>query len=457
MDTTAQLALPLLQSSQAQKHITHNEALLALDSLVQLRLLGDGSGTPPVQAGEGEVYWTGPAPSGAWAEHPLKLARNAAGAWVFSNAKPGWTAWREADERVCQFDGTAWQPLSLLEEPMLGINAAPDSVNRFNLKSEAALFDHDGGSVQVKLNSSGSGAISSLLFQRDYVGHGEWALKDDLTLTLRHSSDGTTWRDKIVVAPYGPASGTVFVSEDAGANFGAQISSRAEGSASDQWAGVSFYPTFGNFPADTGPRRCGDIVCGFEGVWGTQFMVFCVGDANANDDGRLTDKVMRLTHGAVAPGRDNEIALGSAAARWSEIYCTSGVIATSDAREKSYVASLDDRASAFVLALKPISYRWKQAGYETRETGETDASGWPKRQRERREGQRAHAGFSAQEVKSALDTAGLDLALWGMEDPANEASRQWLRYDQMIAPIVACLQAAHARINVLEAVVARGN
>ena len=35
-DTTARLALPLLLSSQAQKHVTHNEALIALDALVQV-------------------------------------------------------------------------------------------------------------------------------------------------------------------------------------------------------------------------------------------------------------------------------------------------------------------------------------------------------------------------------------------------------------------------------------
>ncbi|MEM6499830.1 MAG: DUF2793 domain-containing protein, partial [Pseudomonadota bacterium] len=420
MDTTSQLALPLLQASQAQKHITHNEALLALDGLVQLRLLGDGSGEPPLQTGDGEVYWTGSTPSGAWTGQPLRLARNSAGAWIFIEAKPGWIAWREADERICQFDGAAWQPMSLLTEPMLGINATPDPVNRLILKSEAALFDHDGGSVQVKLNSSGTGSISSLLFQRDYVGHGEWTLDDDLKLTLRHSGDGAAWRNKIVVARYGPESVTIFVSKDAGANFGAQISSMADGTASDQWAGLSFYPTFGSFPSDTKPRRCGDIVCGFDGVWGTQFLLFCVGDANANDDGRLTDEIMRLTNGAVDPGHDNGITLGSAGARWSEIYCASGVIATSDAREKCDLAMLDDRAAAFVLALEPISYRWKQAGYQTRETGETDASGWPVRQREPREGLRSHAGFSAQSVKSALDAVGLDLALWGIEDPSND-------------------------------------
>ena len=36
---TANLALPLMAAAQAQKHVTHNEALVALDTLAQLAVL----------------------------------------------------------------------------------------------------------------------------------------------------------------------------------------------------------------------------------------------------------------------------------------------------------------------------------------------------------------------------------------------------------------------------------
>ena len=39
MQTTPQFNLPLIQSGQAQKHITMNEALTRLDALAQLRLI----------------------------------------------------------------------------------------------------------------------------------------------------------------------------------------------------------------------------------------------------------------------------------------------------------------------------------------------------------------------------------------------------------------------------------
>ena len=35
MPDTPNLALPLIAAAQAQKHVTHNDALLALDALLQ--------------------------------------------------------------------------------------------------------------------------------------------------------------------------------------------------------------------------------------------------------------------------------------------------------------------------------------------------------------------------------------------------------------------------------------
>ena len=47
-DTTTHLLLPYLLAAQAQKHVTHNEALRLLDGLVQLSVL-DRDLTAPVR------------------------------------------------------------------------------------------------------------------------------------------------------------------------------------------------------------------------------------------------------------------------------------------------------------------------------------------------------------------------------------------------------------------------
>jgi hypothetical protein len=50
-DTTTHLGLPYLLAAQAQKHVTHNEALRLLDGMVQLSVLDCIRTAPPGQPG----------------------------------------------------------------------------------------------------------------------------------------------------------------------------------------------------------------------------------------------------------------------------------------------------------------------------------------------------------------------------------------------------------------------
>ena len=46
MDETANHKLPLIRASQAQKHVTHNEALLTLDAALQLSVASRSLSNP---------------------------------------------------------------------------------------------------------------------------------------------------------------------------------------------------------------------------------------------------------------------------------------------------------------------------------------------------------------------------------------------------------------------------
>ncbi|MGC4023892.1 MAG: DUF2793 domain-containing protein [Mesorhizobium sp.] len=59
MEETSNLALPYILPSQAQKHVTHNEALRRLDALVQLAVVSRATGTPPASPTEGDRYIVG--------------------------------------------------------------------------------------------------------------------------------------------------------------------------------------------------------------------------------------------------------------------------------------------------------------------------------------------------------------------------------------------------------------
>ena len=66
MTDTPRLALPAIEAAQAQKHVTHNEALALLDALTHLAVESRALSAPPGQPGEGNSYIPAPGASGAW-------------------------------------------------------------------------------------------------------------------------------------------------------------------------------------------------------------------------------------------------------------------------------------------------------------------------------------------------------------------------------------------------------
>ena len=64
MDATSNLSLPFIMAAQAQKHVTHNEALRALDAVVQLMVLDKDLNSPPGSPAEGARYIVAASPTG---------------------------------------------------------------------------------------------------------------------------------------------------------------------------------------------------------------------------------------------------------------------------------------------------------------------------------------------------------------------------------------------------------
>ncbi len=107
-DTSARLDLPYLQPAQAQKHVTHNAALTRLDALVQCRLDGIDSDTPPASPAEGALYAVGAAPTGDWSGQAGQLALFDNGGWQFLAPQTGWQAWDQTGARPVAYDGSGW-------------------------------------------------------------------------------------------------------------------------------------------------------------------------------------------------------------------------------------------------------------------------------------------------------------------------------------------------------------
>lgn len=109
MTDTAQFALPLLQPSQAQKHVTVNEALLRLDAMAELILQSRSLGTPPAQPAEGAAYALPASPAGAWEGQSGRIALFLSGGWVFIPPRRGWRAWIADEDVPALHDGAAWR------------------------------------------------------------------------------------------------------------------------------------------------------------------------------------------------------------------------------------------------------------------------------------------------------------------------------------------------------------
>lgn len=110
-DTTTRLLLPYILAAQAQKHVTHNEALRRLDGLINLSVADRTRTTPPGNPTQGQAHLVAGGASGLWAGWSGNIAVWSDGAWLRLPAQPGWRLW-VIDENVMLVQiGTNWIPL----------------------------------------------------------------------------------------------------------------------------------------------------------------------------------------------------------------------------------------------------------------------------------------------------------------------------------------------------------
>lgn len=107
-EATARHGLPLIQPGQAQKELAHNEALAALDMIVQPAVVAVGVDVPPANPAPGQCWVVGAAPTGDWAGHAHALVCWTDGGWRFAGPVEGMTVWAGGDSGSARWDGTGW-------------------------------------------------------------------------------------------------------------------------------------------------------------------------------------------------------------------------------------------------------------------------------------------------------------------------------------------------------------
>jgi len=210
MSSTPHLALPLLAAAQAQKHVTHNEALSCLDALVHLSVKERNRTAPPATPEEGDRYLVGAGATGAFSGQQARIALFDLGAWRFLVPRPGWRAYVEAEDAIVVFDGEEWHDLgrycrAIDHLDRLGLGTAPDDLNRFSAKLNAALFaalsPEEGGTGDLRfvLNKAGTANVLSQLYQRGFSGRAETGLIGSDDFSIRISPDGAEWTDALLL------------------------------------------------------------------------------------------------------------------------------------------------------------------------------------------------------------------------------------------------------------------
>lgn len=212
MPQSHHLGLPFLEAGQAQKHVTHNEALRVLDALVQLSVSAV-SAAPPESPEEGERHIVAEGASGAFASHDDAVAIYEDGAWRFLPPRAGWRAWCEDVETLLLWNGSEWSALETggggifdaedIDHIYLNDAVPSDPDVKFAMRGEAALLhaipaaESGSGDVQLQISKEAAADTASVFFSTNFSGRAEFGLAGSDNFKLKVSADGGSWTEAL--------------------------------------------------------------------------------------------------------------------------------------------------------------------------------------------------------------------------------------------------------------------
>jgi len=212
-DETTHLKMPYILANQAQKHVTHNEALRLLDGIVQLSVLDRDLTEPPATPADGDRYIVGSGATGAWDGWDLNVAYYVDGAWMKVVQQAGWRAWIADEQKLAIWDGMAWTPVEGIPESgaeiqnaaLFGLGTTADSNNPFSAKINKALWtartiaEGGDGDLFYTMNKEAAGDDVGFLFQTNFVTKALMGLFGSDNWRLAVSDDGSAFNDAIQV------------------------------------------------------------------------------------------------------------------------------------------------------------------------------------------------------------------------------------------------------------------
>ena len=205
-DITTHLLLPYILASQAQKHVTHNEALRLLDAMVQLSVLDRTHTAPPASPTDGDRHIVASGATGLWTGWDLNIAFWVDGVWMRLVPRPGWLAWI-ADEAVfAVWNGSTWDPVG---EPVDVSDAVFSLVNDAD-PTKKALFSLSGistGTTRTFALPNTSSELAILAGTQTFTGNKTFSGTLTASGTVTVSAAAATIGTATTTATYGMGTG----------------------------------------------------------------------------------------------------------------------------------------------------------------------------------------------------------------------------------------------------------
>lgn len=160
MENTTNLKLPLLVPNQSQKEITHNEAIIIIDNILQNGVIDKDLKSPPLQPNSNDLYIVGSPATGEWLGKEYNLAFFDNG-WRFISPREGFTFWVNDENCLYSFDGNSWLISSVGEggtpsENVTSLDQLEDVVLT-SLQTNDVLQYNGEKFVNAQLNLNGGG------------------------------------------------------------------------------------------------------------------------------------------------------------------------------------------------------------------------------------------------------------------------------------------------------------
>lgn len=205
-DTTTHLGLPYLLAAQAQKHVTHNEALRLLDAMVQLSVLDRTRTAPPASPADGNRHLVASGATGLWAGWDLNIAFWVDGAWIRLVPRTGWLVWVAAEGLFLVWTGAAWE---VVGEPRDVSDAVFSLVNDADPTKKAtfSLAGISAGTTRSFTLPNTSSELANLAGTQTFTGNknfsGTLTASGTVTVSAASASIGTA----TTTATYGMGTG----------------------------------------------------------------------------------------------------------------------------------------------------------------------------------------------------------------------------------------------------------